>query len=180
MTTLLCWVHGKHATHTAELQPLRSFIHFVCIYANEVNQSARNLPGTQERAMFMCMQQDARKEAYRYYQESGRKLTEDVEKLIGNPRGVLVFTPELVVLMKPVLLGEELLWGDLADDPPEANAWYVHLLVGDVQLARRMSDSVPPLEWLCFQRGRRNSLLHVYRWSSLLHRHNNRKEINKQ
>lgn len=127
--------------------------------------------------MFMRMQQDARKEAYSYYQGSGRELTADVETLIGNPRGVLVFTPQLVVFMKPVMLGEELLWGDLADNPPEADTWYIHLLVGDVQLARRLAATLPPLEWLCFQRGQRNSYPHVYRWSSLL-LNNNRKEIN--
>lgn len=125
------------------------------------------------------MQQDARKEANSYYQASGRTLTGDAAVLSGNPRGVLVYSPELVVLMKPVMLREELLWGDLADNPPEADAWYVHLLVGNVRLARRLADTLPPLGWLCFQRGRRNSRPHVYRWSSLLI-HNNRKEINEQ
>lgn len=126
--------------------------------------------------MVICMQQDARKEANSYYQGSGRTLTEDAEALSGNPQGVLVYSPELVVLMKPVMLSEELLWGDLADNPPEADAWYVHLLVGNVLLARRLADTLPPLEWLCFQRGRRNSRPRIYRWSSLLI-HNNRKEI---
>lgn len=126
------------------------------------------------------MRPDAQEEARRYYRESGRVLEADVESLISNPHGVLVFTPELVVLMKPVLLKEELLWGALADDPPEADAWYVHLLVGNVDQARRMAAQLPPLEWLCFQRGRRNSLPHVYHWSNVLLTNTNRKEKNAQ
>ena len=125
------------------------------------------------------MTPDARREAKRYYRGSGRELTEDVESLIRNPRGILVYTPELVVLMKPVLLCEELLWSALADNPAEADAWYVHLLVGNVALARQLAGSLPPLEWLCFHRGRRNRLPHIYRWSNLLLNHN-RKETNEQ
>lgn len=158
------------------MQHLCALIHFVCVDANEVNQAARSLQEEKKRVMFIYMWQDARTETNKYYQESGRTLTEDAVTLAGNPRGVLVYSPELVVMMKPVVLGEELLWVDLADNPSEANAWYVHLLVGNVQLARRLASTLPPLKWLCFHRGRRNSRPHVYSWSSLLI-HNNRKEI---
>lgn len=111
---------------------------------------------------------DARLEAHRYYQQSGRELTKDTEAITLNPRGVLVFTPDLVVLTKPVILREELLWGDLADDPTGADAWYVHLLVGNLKKARYMAAALPPLEWLCFQRGKRNNVPHVYHWAGIL------------
>lgn len=130
--------------------------------------------------MVGCMRADARKEAKLYYRGSGRQLIADVSSITDNPHGVLVFTPELVVLMKPVVLREELLWSELSDDPAEADAWYVHLLVGNVTLARQLASGLPPLEWLCFQRGRRNRLPHVYHWSNLLLNTTNRKETNEQ
>lgn len=53
------------------------------------------------------------------------------------------------------------------------DAWYVHLLVGNVALARRLAATLPPLEWLCFQRGRRSNQPHIYRWEQLLLNTNN-------
>ena len=138
---------------------------------NEVKNAATLLPDEKKQDIVRDMSTDSRSEAYRYYHESGRNLAADVHALISNPRGILVFTPELVVLMKPVLLSEELLWGELADNPPEADAWYVHLLVGNVAMARQMASALPPLEWLCFQRGRRNNQPHIYHWEHLLLNH---------
>lgn len=117
------------------------------------------------------MSTDSRSEACRYYHESDRNLEADVQALISNPRGILVFTPKLVVLMKPVLLQEEHLWGELADNPPKADAWYVHLMVGNVAMALQMASALPPLEWLCFQRGHRNNRPHIYHWEHLLLHH---------
>ncbi len=143
------------------------------MHANEDKNTAPLLPCIKKQAIFRNMSTDSRTEAYLYYRDSGRNLIDDVNALLCNPRGVLVFTPELVVLMKPVLLQEELLWGELADNPADADAWYVHLLAGNVALARRLAATLPPLEWLCFQRGRRSNQPHIYRWEQLLLNTNN-------
>lgn len=167
------WAHMQHLTHLPIVQERCSVFVFVCVHANEDKNPAPLLPCIKKQAIFRNMSTDSRTEAYLYYRDSGRNLIDDVNTLLSNPRGVLVFTPELVVLMKPVLLQEELLWGELADNPADADAWYVHLLAGNVALARRLAATLPPLEWLCFQRGRRSNQPHIYRWEQLLLNNNN-------
>lgn len=94
-------------------------------------------------------------------------MSEDIRALMSNPTGVLVYTPQLVVLAKAVRREEELLWG-LLDDAPEApDSWYIHLLAGNLALARRWAAALPPFEWCCFHRGSRNRRPHIIAWSHL-------------
>lgn len=119
------------------------------------------------------MEADARAAAQHYYQGSGRSLQADVAALLHNPTGVVIYTPRLVVLAKPVLRRESAHWELLHEQPPGADAWYVHLLAGDVAWARRLAvATVAPLPWVCFRRGLRSAQPHVCAWQSLLLHHN--------
>ena len=116
------------------------------------------------------MNTDARLLALRYYRHSGRKLPEDVEALSANPQGVVVWLPRLVVLMKAADSRQPERWQELAENPLLADGWYIHLLVGELPLARRLACEVPPRTWACFQRGLRSAAPHRLRWNRLLSR----------
>ena len=115
------------------------------------------------------MNTDARAGAAAYYQAAGRDMERDLAALSAHPQGVVLLMPQLVVLMKPVLRHEPTRWTQLEDTPAGADAWYAHLLVGDLQLARRLAYALPPLPWLCFQRGRRSSAPHYLPWAAFCH-----------
>ncbi len=114
------------------------------------------------------MSSDARSLARRYYEGSGRILESDMVALASNPQGVVVFMPRLVALMAPVNHACPQNWLALSSSPKGADAWYVHLLVGDLTLARRLGSGLAAYPWLCFQRGARSSSLHRWSWSRLV------------
>lgn len=113
------------------------------------------------------MSTDARETAWRYYQTAGRDMEADLAALGAHPQGVVVFMPQLVVLMKPAVSTEPEHWPQLHHVARQADSWYVHLLAGDLKLARRMAAALPPQRWLCFHRGLRSSSPHRLRWSAL-------------
>ena len=115
------------------------------------------------------MNADARTQAWEYYKAAGRQMDADLEVLAAHPQGVILLMPRLVVLMKPVLSSAPELWPQLEHVFPEADAWYVHLLAGDLRLARQLAAALPPRQWLCFQRGRRNTTPHRLAWHAFLH-----------
>ncbi len=117
--------------------------------------------------MLPAMSTDARSVARRYYAAAGRDLAADLAALSSNPEGVVVFLPRLVVLMKPVSSKCPDAWGHLEETPPGADGWYVHLLVGDLPLARRLAWLLPGRRWVCFQRGLRNAAPHRRSWSRI-------------
>ena len=110
------------------------------------------------------MNTDARAIALRYYHLAGRDPHADFRALAQNPQGVFLFSPSLVVLMKPVHSHRPQEWGRLESSPHTADGWYVHLLVGNLQQARTLAPLLPVLPWVCFQRGRRNARPHVWPW----------------
>ncbi len=112
-----------------------------------------------------CMSKDARCRARLYYRRYGRDFSIDYHELLQNPRAVVTLLPQLVVLMKPVstVRLEDCL--ELAASPPDADAWYVHLLVGDFDCARVLAAQLEPLPMLCFQRGGRNADFHICDWA---------------
>lgn len=108
---------------------------------------------------------DARESASLYYAGSGRSLEADVDALIRNPRGIVMSTPRLFVLMRPVCSSRPSTWSKRLDlDDPEADAWYVHLLAGELDLALRFAQMLPPLPLLCFLRGSRSGRPHRIAW----------------
>lgn len=119
--------------------------------------------------MLCLMSRDARIAAAEYYEHFCRSFAADVEALHSNPRGVVLLSPRLVVLMKPAVSYRPQDWWLLRESPPEADAWYVHLLTGDLQLALHLAHTLPPLRWLCFQRGRRNGAVHRLPWPAAPH-----------
>jgi hypothetical protein len=116
------------------------------------------------------MNTDARLTALRYYRAAGRDLNADLAALSTNPQGVVVWLPHLVVLMKPADSRRPAEWGDLGDNPTGADGWYVHLLTGELALARRLLGLVPRRSWACFQRGRRSPVPHRLSWQRLSRR----------
>ncbi len=105
-----------------------------------------------------------------YYEQHGRDFSHDWVSLGRNPRAVLVWLPDLVVLMKPVHRHDDAPWSHLSSSPLDADAWYVHLLVGKLQLACQLGMGLEPLPYLCFQRGMRDDRVHVCRWQVFLSR----------
>lgn len=110
---------------------------------------------------------DARHHAIQYYDTSIRTLEADLSELIASARGVFVFTPQLTVLMKAIDLTDEESITNLRKHNRRINAWYVHFLSGDLSLAFEWARSLPPLPYLCFQRGIRSPKLHLLPWSRL-------------
>ena len=111
------------------------------------------------------MNTDARIQALEYYHAAGRDMEADLAALAQHPQGVVLMMPRLVALMKPVCSNEPESWPDLPLVARAADAWYVHLLVGDLALARSLGAGLPPMRWLCFQRGLRNTRPHRLPWS---------------
>lgn len=112
-----------------------------------------------------CMSKDARCQARHYYQFHGRDLLADHAALMRNPRAASVWLPQMVVMMMPVTsscLDDGI---DLAVSPPDADAWYVHLLVGDFDCACQLAQKLESLSLLCFQRGSRSADYHICHWA---------------
>ncbi len=114
------------------------------------------------------MNADARDRAWEYYRAAGRDMETDLAALAAHPQGIVLLMPRLVVLMKPVCSNAPEQWTELALISPEADAWYIPLLVGDLRLARRMAATLPPRRWLCFQRGLRAPAPHRHPWQAFL------------
>ncbi len=114
--------------------------------------------------MVKGMETDARIIAIRYYGGSERELQGDMAALGSNPAAIIIYLPQLVVLMKPVHSRRPHTWEQLQDTPPDSDAWYVHLMAGDLRLARQVAARQKPRRWLCFQRGARNARPHIIRW----------------
>ncbi|MBE6436300.1 MAG: hypothetical protein IJ993_00440 [Akkermansia sp.] len=114
------------------------------------------------------MNTDAETTARYYYTLAGRDLGADLCSLSTNPHGVVVWSPQLVVLMKPAMSQHPHTWAELAESPAGADAWYVHLLVGNLALAMRLAHTVPVYPKLCFQRGLRGSAPHCCSWARIL------------
>lgn len=96
-------------------------------------------------------------------------MAQELAALRRNPRAVLLLMPELTALLKPVRRDRPAEWEQLAHSPADADAWYVHLLVGDLALARRLAACLPLLPWFCFQRGLRSPQPHLIPTPRLLH-----------
>lgn len=113
------------------------------------------------------MKFDARVAAKGYYRHSSRRLQEDVAGLIANPQGVVLFSPALVVLGRAVRRTCPEPWDHLEEPQERADAWYIHFLAGDLAWARLLASTLPPLPWLCFQRGARDERLRYFQWRHL-------------
>lgn len=120
--------------------------------------------------MFCGMNTDARLLALRYYRDMGRDISADIEALAANPRAVVVWLPRLVVLMKAADSRHPEQWQELGSSPAVPDGWYVHLLAGDLSLARRLACEVPSLPQVCFQRGKRSAAPHRLDWQRVLRR----------
>lgn len=105
---------------------------------------------------------DARKTARDYYRGSGRNVKDDIAAHLL--KGVVVWTPGLAAMARPVRLE----WGDRRVANPfydergaEYDAWFVHLLCGDLRLASGLAGDMLRFPHIVFQRGLRGSRLRV-------------------
>lgn len=121
--------------------------------------------------MVKAMGTDARLTAQRYYRNSGRRLEADVAALLRNPHGVVIYTPRLVALAKPVQHQYPECWEQLEESPAEADGWFMHLLTGDLQWACEIATGMPQLPLLCFRRGLRSPRPHVISAHRFLYHH---------
>lgn len=113
------------------------------------------------------MNRDARELALCYYRDSARTPAADAEALLAHPHGWVLWTPQLVVLMKRVRSDRPETWETLPHAEEAPDAWYIHLLAGDLSLARRIAAALPPMRYCCFRRGLRNSRPHRLPWQRL-------------
>lgn len=102
------------------------------------------------------MNKDARNHSDEYYRRQGASLAIDLKSIARNPRGVIIWTRELVVIMKPDYSTDTRHWHELDYSPRDADAWYMHLLTGNLELARALMPVLESLPWVCFQRGLRS------------------------
>ncbi len=123
-----------------------------------------------EGAYGAAMSSDARSTARHYYAGSGFSLAADMAALAANPQGIVIFLPQLVVLAKPVEHDHPEQWVDLGTSPQGADAWYVHLLAGELAQARQIARRLPAYPWLCFQRGARSAAIHRRSWARFVNR----------
>lgn len=92
---------------------------------------------------------DARLTAKQYYASSARNLQTDLGLLSASAEGAVFWTPRLVMLMKAINhRTAPALW--MEGESPAPDAWYVHLLAGDLQLALKWVRDLPPLPFFCF------------------------------
>lgn len=113
---------------------------------------------------------DAREEVKKYYRESDRFMHDEIEELFINRQGVVVWTENCCILARMVDTSEPVdawsyrLW-EVVDNP---DAWYIHVMAGDIKTAIELAKKVNPLPYVVFQRGLRNDKVHRIPMNKLL------------
>lgn len=113
---------------------------------------------------------DAREEVREYYRESERYMHDDIEDLIINKQGAVVWTKNCCILARMVNTNDPVdewsyrLW-EVVDNP---DAWYVHVMAGDIKTAMELAKKAQPLPYVVFQRGLRNDKVHKIPMDKLL------------
>ena len=119
-------------------------------------------------ATLSAMSRDARDTAAAYYAVCRRDMAADLEALGAHPQGIILYMPQLVVLMKAVDSRAPQTWEDLPHLPAEPDAWLLYPMAGDLSMARHLAAALPPLPWGCFFRGLRNKRPHRLPWERLV------------
>lgn len=102
------------------------------------------------------MSTDARELAARYYAAGCRDMAEDAAALGAHPQSLVILMPELVVLAKQVCSDQPDTWEELHHIAEQPDAWYIHLMTGDLHLLRRIAAALPLRPYVCFRRGLRS------------------------
>ncbi len=120
--------------------------------------------------MLSDMSRDARQLARYYYDRHGRDILQDMQLLSENDRALIIWLPQLIALAIPVNHLYPDSWARLAStSPQDSDAWYVHLLVGDLALARELGKQAEELSFICFHRGARNPRPHIHPFRDIIH-----------
>lgn len=113
---------------------------------------------------------DAREEVREYYRDSDRYMHDDIEDLIINKQGAVVWTKNCCILARMVNTSDPVdawsyrLW-EVVDNP---DAWYVHVMAGDIKTAMELAKKAQRLPYVVFQRGLRNDKVHKIPMDKLL------------
>lgn len=111
---------------------------------------------------------DAREEVRLYYKNSFRILSDDVIDLVMNRQGVVVWTENCCLLARMVNSKDKDSWECLWEETEDPDAWYVHLMAGDVKVAMELAKKASPLPFVVFQRGLRDERVHKLSMEKLL------------
>lgn len=105
-----------------------------------------------------------------YYFLNGGNYIADFKFQYQFANSVFIWTPELVLIAKPVdTRFDYKAWSKEIFLEPDA--WYVHLLCGNLKLAIQMMQHVNPLPYVVFQRGMRSNKIHKLDWNNLIKHH---------
>ncbi len=121
--------------------------------------------------MLADMSRDARQRARRYYEHHNRDFQEDIQSLSEHHDAVIIWLPQLVVLATAVNHHHAETWDTLtATSAADCDAWYVHLLIGELSLAMQVAQRLTPRHYLCFHRGLRSQRPHIHRFATFITR----------
>lgn len=114
------------------------------------------------------MNANAKRLAKHYYAPTTRSESQDILKICQNPRGVVFVSRAIFALLRPVRSDMPQSWDrQLYEDDSTADAWYIHLLTGDLKQALRLATQVlSPLPYIVFFRGKRSAKPHRIRWAT--------------
>lgn len=111
---------------------------------------------------------DAREKMRKYYAPSFRSLVDDISDLVMNKQGVVVWTENCCLLARMVNSKDKDSWEYLWEETEDPDAWYVHLMAGDVKTAMELAKKARPLPFVVFQRGLRDERVHKLSMGKLL------------
>jgi len=106
-------------------------------------------------------------QAAQIYAQHGLVLARDLEAYLRDPHAHVIKTPDMLLLARPVDVAQVDRW---ILEQSEANAWYVHLLVG--RPLEAMREMPYPLPLCCWHRNFRNpnGPLHVVPTNRILNK----------
>ena len=93
----------------------------------------------------------------------------EVAECAFDNEAAFVCTPELFVMAWPVRSGRDTGWWREHQPCENPDAWYIHLLCGDLKKALEVLPKLAkPLPYVVFQRGARSHKVHKYKYDKLV------------
>lgn len=99
---------------------------------------------------------DSRIDFKEYYDNSFRTLDFEFKQLMEDPHGFIHMTPELSIFAREVDSNDPYNWSELDHVFDKTDAWYVHLMCGSMEAAKKLIKSMPLKKYIVFQRGARD------------------------
>ncbi|MEG2247461.1 MAG: hypothetical protein RSB88_00985 [Akkermansia sp.] len=103
--------------------------------------------------------QDARQLMRQYYDWAGRELEADRELFTHCLGGIFWESHELCVVARPVIIDslvtQAMQLPDDAEQLASCNAWYIHLMTGEMSILPAQLPFYTRYQFVCYTRGRR-------------------------